>query len=507
MKVKFMQLSEFLKNCPVVRLNGSDSVTITGMCLDSRQVRPGFVFFALAGQQLDGHAFVGDAIANGAVAVVSERECVLPQEVPGAIVDNSRLALARAAQNFYGDPTRDMAVVGITGTNGKTTICYLLEAILAHAGLKPAVLGTINYRYGEQSMPAPHTTPEAPDLMGRIATFRERGARSVAMEVSSHALDQFRADGIHFQVGVFTNLTPEHLDYHQDMERYFHSKSRLFSELLDQEGSRSVINIDDPYGVRLAALLPDSLTCGQQEKADIRPISLTANLEGIHGRIMTPAGEIQIASGLLGEYNVENLLCTVGAAFALDLPLSTIERGLATAPSVPGRLERISNERGAVILVDYAHSSDALKRVLEALKALQPRRLLTVFGCGGDRDRSKRPVMGEVAARFSDIAIATSDNPRTEDPAAILTDVVNGLSRVHPQEWSVSQAKAGQGSGYLVISERREAIRFAVSLLQAGDMLLVAGKGHEDYQILGTRKIHFDDREEIRAALGEGGVG
>jgi UDP-N-acetylmuramoyl-L-alanyl-D-glutamate--2,6-diaminopimelate ligase len=501
-----MLLSELLKNCPVVKLRGSGSVIITDLCFDSRKVRPGCAFFALGGQVHDGHAFVADAVARGAVAVVSEHDCALPEEVAGVVVANSRKAMAGMAQNFFGDPTQDMAVVGITGTNGKTTISYLLESILEHAGMSPAVVGTVNYRYAGKLLPAPHTTPEAPDLLARIASFKEQGARSLALEVSSHALDQFRADGIHFRVGVFTNLTPEHLDYHRDMERYFASKCRLFRELLAAEGGRSVVNIDDPYGARLVPLVPGVLTCGRRQDADIRPVSLAMTLKGLHGRIMTPLGEVQVATRLLGEYNVENLLCSIGAAVALGLPVQTIEEGLAAAPNIPGRLERIENNRGAVILVDYAHTGDALKRVLEAMKSLRPRRLVTVFGCGGDRDRSKRAVMGNVAARLSDVTVATSDNPRTEDPLDILADIRQGLSRVYPREWSMDQACAGQGRGYLVIPDRREAIRFAVSVLNPGDLLLVAGKGHEDYQILGTQKIHFDDREEIRTALAAGGT-
>ncbi len=501
-----MMLSELLHNCPVVKLHEFRDAEISGLCFDSRRVQPGDAFFALGGLVHDGHQFVDDAMRRGASAVFTERACPLLKGVSGVIVANARQAMALAAQTYYGDPTRDMAVVGITGTNGKTTISYLLEAVLAQAELSPAVVGTVNYRYGEVELPAPHTTPEATDLLSRIAEFKQLGARSLALEVSSHALEQFRADGIHFQVGVFSNLTPEHLDYHLDMESYFQSKCRLLRELLERDAGRAVINIDDPYGARLVQLVPGALTCGQQSHADIHPITLSTTLEGICGRIATPAGEINITTGLLGEYNIENLLCCIGAAVALDLPAETIEKGLAAAPAVPGRLERIENDRGAVILVDYAHTGDALKRVLEALKSLEPQRLMTVFGCGGDRDRSKRPIMGEVAARFSDIALATSDNPRTEDPLKILEDVRVGLSRVHPCEWTTQEACKGDGNGYVVIPDRREAISFAVSMLRPGDLLLVAGKGHEDYQILGTQKVHFDDREEIRRALNRGGA-
>ena len=500
-----MRLSEILKNCPMTAWSGPEAVEITDLCFDSRRVRSGCAFFALSGLVHDGHAFVAEALQRGACAVISERARALPERIAGVVVPNARQTLAMAARNFYGDPTRDLPVVGVTGTNGKTTVSYLLESILAQAQSPSAVIGTVDYRYGDTRHAAPHTTPEAPDLLAHIADFRREGAKSVVLEVSSHALDQYRVDGLTFSVGVFTNLTPEHLDYHHDMDRYFESKCRLFEELLGRDNGRAVVNISDPYGERLVRRLAGALTCGRTPQAAVHPLDLEANLDGISGRVQTPDGILRVVSPLLGEYNVENLLCAVAAAVALHIPTDTIEAGLAAAPQVPGRLERIDNQRGAVILVDYAHTGDALKRVLEALRELGPKRLLTVFGCGGDRDRSKRPIMGEVAARFSDIALVTSDNPRTEDPLKIIADVKAGLARIHEREWSPAESRTAASRGYVVIPDRREAIRFAVSLLQPGDLLLVAGKGHEDYQILGTEKIHFDDREELRLALDAGG--
>ncbi|MGW8312247.1 MAG: UDP-N-acetylmuramoyl-L-alanyl-D-glutamate--2,6-diaminopimelate ligase [Desulfuromonadales bacterium] len=500
-----MKLAQILKNSQIQKVHGRLDIDVTGLHYDSRQIRPGDAFFALRGVVSDGHNFIPGAIASGAVAVVSEELSDPVDPVTTVLVKNSRRTLALAAAEFYGNPTRDMHVVGVTGTNGKTTVTYLLEAIMERAGLSPAVVGTVNYRYGAELRQAPHTTPEALDLMKQVSEFKNSGARSLVMEVSSHALDQYRADGVHFRVGVFTNLTPEHLDYHLDMERYFSSKYHLFKELLPRDHGRAVINVDDAYGLRLAAMLHAPLTCGRKQGCDIHPESLDVSLHGIHGRVGTPLGPVDVSSALLGDYNVENLLCAIGAAVALDLPLKTISEGLADAKGVPGRLEQIENERGAVILVDYAHTGDALRRVIDAMQALAPKRLLTVFGCGGDRDRSKRPIMAEVAASGSDIAIATSDNPRTEDPERILNDVRSGLAKVHAREWNQSEAAAGEGRGYVVIPERRQAIEFAVSLLRPGDLLLVAGKGHEDYQILGTTRIHFDDREELRRALQSGG--
>ncbi len=500
-----MKLSQILKSCQVQQVHGNMDLDVTGLHYDSRQIKNGDAFFALRGAVSDGHNFISSAIANGAKVVFCEEMLEGLEQVTAVLVENSRQAMALATAEFYGDPTKDMKVIGVTGTNGKTTITYLLEAILMRADLAPAVVGTINYRYGNDLHQAPHTTPESQDLMKQISMFRQNGARSLVMEVSSHALHQYRVDGVHFQVGVFTNLTPEHLDYHQDMEQYFSSKYHLFKELLPRDKGRAVVNVDDTYGQRLALMLPDALTCGRDRHADIYPELLDVSLQGIRGRVVTPLGTVEIASPLLGDYNVENLLCAIGAAVALGLSSQTIAMGLADATGVPGRLELIENDRGAVILVDYAHTGDALRRVIEAMQELAPRRILTIFGCGGDRDRSKRPVMSEVAARGSNIAIATSDNPRTEDPEQILNDIRRGLIKVHEREWSTSEAVTGEGKGYVVIQDRRQAIQFAVSILRPGDLLLIAGKGHEDYQILGTRRIHFDDREEVRMALQAGG--
>lgn len=501
-----MQLADLLQHVTVVETRGPVGVEVVGLNYDSRRVQPGEVFFALRGQAHDGHRFLADALARGAGVLVVED---LPAEdLPATLVrvGNARQAMAKMAQLFYGDPTRELRVVGVTGTNGKTTTTYLLEAILQAAGEAPAVVGTINYRFGASVHAAPHTTPEALELLAQIAVFKAAGARSLVMEVSSHALDQYRADGVRFEVGVFTNLTPEHLDYHGDMEHYFASKLRLFQELLAADGGRAVINVDDAYGARLAALLPEALTCGRSRQAQVRPEELAVTLDGIHGRVSTPDGPVQLDSALLGDYNVENLLGAIGAAVALGVPAAVIERGLADAAGVPGRLERVANQRGAVALVDYAHTGDALDRVLQALAALNPERIITVFGCGGDRDPRKRPVMGEVAARRSDIAVVTSDNPRTEDPLQIIAQVCQGVERVHARAWTLAEAASGEGRGYVVLPDRRAAIRFAVGLLRPRDVLLVAGKGHEDYQILGTKRIHFDDREELRAAFAEGDV-
>ena len=499
-----MKISALIDNLSPRRVDGPQDAEITGLHYDSREVLPGGAFFALRGVLTDGHRFIDDALARGASAVFMEEERPLPDGVVGVLLDDARKAMGKVADAFYGNPTVDIPVAGVTGTNGKTTITYLLESILNVAGRRPAVIGTINYRFGETQIPAPHTTPESTDLFRTIADFRRQGARSLLMEVSSHAIDQHRVEEVRFRVGIFTNLTPEHLDYHQGMEGYFNAKRRLLTDLLQSAAGLAVINIDDEYGKRIASEIPGSLSCGRDEKASVRPREMTVTLAGIEGTVDTPKGSFHLKSPLLGTFNLQNLLCAAGAAVAMDIPLEAIAGGLARAPQVPGRMERIENDRGALALVDYAHTGDALENVLRTLHDLSPRRIITVFGCGGDRDRGKRPVMGEVAARFSGLTILTSDNPRTEDPLAILEEIRAGVQRVHAREWTREEALAAEERGFLTIPDRREAISFAVETLHPGDLLLVAGKGHEDYQIIGRERLHFDDREELRRALARG---
>jgi UDP-N-acetylmuramoyl-L-alanyl-D-glutamate--2,6-diaminopimelate ligase len=497
-----MKISTLLKSLSPSRIKGSLNTEITGLFYDSRKVTPGGAFFALRGMMADGHCFIDDALARGACAVFMEEERSLPDGVTGILVGNARRALALAAAAYYGDPTDAIPVIGVTGTNGKTTVTYLIESILRAAGRNPAVFGTIDYRFGGRHLPSPHTTPESVDLLKTVTEFRREGADSLVMEVSSHGLDQDRAGGVRFDVGVFTNLTSEHLDYHGDMERYFASKSRLFTGPGSATG-RAVINIDNSYGARLAAQLKNSLTCGTARKADIRPRGMHFSLVGIEGVVETPWGPFGLCSRLLGKFNLQNLLCAAGAGLVLNIPPEVVAEGLNTTIQVPGRLESIENDRNVLILVDYAHTGDALGKVLTTLGSLSPRRIITVFGCGGDRDHSKRPVMGELAARLSGLVVLTSDNPRTEDPLAILDEVREGVQRIHPRECSRQEAASLPGKGFIAIPDRREAIVFAVAILRPGDLLLVAGKGHEDYQIMGHERIHFDDREELRRALGQ----
>jgi len=494
-----MQLAALTAAIPAAEIAGNLAQEITGLFYDSRAVIPGGLFFALPGVQVDGHDFIGAAVDKGAVAVVMERPCPLPDGVAGILVGDARQAMGMMASRYFGEPTAGMTVVGVTGTNGKTTVTYLIEALLQDAGKHPAVVGTVAYRCGDLQLPAPHTTPESVDLFRVLAEFREAGCDALVMEVSSHALMQQRIAGVRVDVGVFTNLTPEHLDYHRDMDGYYAAKRRLFCSDDAWCASRAVINLDDPYGAQLTRDLKHSVTCSTRQEATLQVLESSLTLDGIRARVMTPQGELALQSPLLGRFNLQNLLCAAGVGVALGMPLELIAKALARARRVPGRLEAVPNRFGAQLLVDYAHTGDALEKALQALRDLQPRRLVTVFGCGGDRDRSKRPVMGEVAGRYSELAIATSDNPRTEEPLAILADIRPGLEKVCSELDREHLSRTQRG--FLVIPDRREAIAFAVSLLEAGDVLLVAGKGHEDYQIIGREKFHFDDREELRSAV------
>jgi UDP-N-acetylmuramoyl-L-alanyl-D-glutamate--2,6-diaminopimelate ligase len=491
---------------------GNTDVEIRGLFYDSRRVEPGGLFFALRGVTVDGHRFLQRAVEAGAAALVVEDATDAPPGVPCAIVRDARLAMSLMAAVFYGNPTDGIPLVGITGTNGKTTTTFLIEAMLEKSGIPTAVLGTINYRFRDTTLPAPNTTPESVDLQMILHQLVALGARGVVMEVSSHALEQRRVDGCRFDVGIFTNLTRDHLDYHHDMDSYRASKQRLFSELLVPDKvkpSRSaVVNIDDPAGSQfVAAAACPVITYGLAAEARIRARNVLFSTGGISGILCTPAGEIDFSSRLLGRFNLYNILAASSAAFALGVPLQAIRDGITEHGTVEGRLERVENERGVTLLVDYAHTGDALENVLATLSELEHGRIVTVFGCGGDRDRGKRPIMGGIAGRYSDLAIVTSDNPRTEEPASIIAEVRAGILPLGIREYTTSELSGGFAErGFLCLQSRREAIRLAVRLAKPGDIVLIAGKGHEDYQIIGTEKHHFDDREEAALAFREEGV-
>jgi UDP-N-acetylmuramoyl-L-alanyl-D-glutamate--2,6-diaminopimelate ligase len=495
-----MRLSELLQPVPSMLRDGDDT-DVSGIAVDSRAVRPGDVFFALAGTRTDGRRHVAEAVARGARAVVAAGDV----EVSGVtlvVSDDPRRLLGRAAARLAGDPSAHLTLVGVTGTNGKTTTTYLLEAIWRAAGLRPGVVGTIAYRFAGASRPAPLTTPDAVALQTLLATMREAGTTHVAIEVSSHALAQERVAGARFDAAVFTNLTRDHLDFHGDLETYYAAKARLFLDHLPAGGKPdpvAVVNVDDPAGARLAASVRTRcVPVGRSAAAAVRPLEVETTLAGTRGVLALDGARLPFECRLVGAPHVENVLGAAAAAWALGIPLAAIAAGLAAVEPPPGRIEQITGP-GFTVVVDYAHSPDALARVLDVLRPLTPGALIAVFGCGGDRDRGKRPLMGEAAARRSDLVVLTSDNPRSEAPARILADVEVGVRDAGLP--ALSRAAPG-ARGYVVEPDRRAAIGLAVGLARPGDLVLVAGKGHEDYQIVGLEKRHLDDREEVRRALG-----
>ncbi len=495
------QLLDGLYGC---QIKGDDCLPISGLAYHSQEVEPGNVFVAIPGHKTDGHRFIAAALEKGARVIVTERELTPPPGATVVQVPHTRLALAHLSAAFYDHPSRELALVGITGTNGKTTTTFLLEAILTAAGHRVGVLGTVNYRVGERTWPAPVTTPESLDLNRFLREMRREGATHALLEVSSHALDLKRVDRVEFAAGIFTNLSQDHLDYHKDLDGYFAAKSRLFLEILGNgRGPQglAVLNLDDPRGQELRQRVPvPAITYGNHPESQVRPLAARFHREGLEARLLTPQGEVEIASGLVGPYNLSNILAACAAALGLGLSPETVVRGVASLAGVPGRLERFGPPGGPHMFVDYAHTPDALASVLSALKSLKFAHLITVFGCGGDRDRSKRPLMGQAAAEASDLVIVTSDNPRSEDPIAIIAEIEAGLQDMGFPVLSLAAARRGE-RGYLVVPDRREAIHLAVQLAGPDDGVLVAGKGHEDYQIVGHERRHFDDREEVQEAL------
>jgi len=479
---------------------------------DSRRVMPGGIFVAVTGARADGNQFVAEATKRGAVAVVSEQPRPADLSTANSIVwmrvVDARQALAKAAALVHDHPSRKLALAGITGTNGKTTTAHLIESIFTAAGKKSAIMGTISYRIGEEQAPADFTTPEASELQDFLRRAVEAGVTHAVMEVSSIALDMRRADELEFAAAAFTNLTQDHLDFHNSMESYFAAKQKLFDGGVGKRPARAIINLDDPRGAELKALCGETvMTYALNTRADISTDARNFGLDGLHFVARTPAGPVRINSSLVGRPHAYNTLCAIGVGLALGFDCETIARGVKECRGVPGRFERVTanghnghnghNGVDIAVIVDYAHTPDALANVLRTVRDAQaaqngckPKgRVITVFGCGGDRDRVKRPLMGEEAARLSDFVIATSDNPRSEDPLLILNDIRVGLARV--------------GKHYDLMVDRREAIFRAILQARPGDVILIAGKGHETYQILPTGKIHFDDREVAREALVE----
>jgi len=460
-------------------------VSCAGISYDSRKVRVGDAFFCISGHKFDGHDFAHDAVNRGAVAIVATKSHSAESEVPTVLVSKSRIALAGASANIFGCPSHKLPIIGVTGTNGKTTTTYLVDSILRNAGRITGLIGTVETRIGQETLPNERTTPDSLELQGLFARMLDLGVQAVSMEVSSHAIDLHRVDFVRFAVVAFTNLTQDHLDYHRTMDEYFSVKKRLFTQA---DAENRVINIDDPAGLLLAFELDDVITVGLNPDAEIRADDVELLPGQSRFRLSTPAGSAEVLLPLAGAYNVSNALVAAGCAYALGLTVQQIALGLAQAVQVPGRLERIDEGQPFSVFVDYAHTPDSLEQVLHALKVVTPGRLIVVFGCGGDRDPAKRPLMGAAASKGADHVVITSDNPRSEDPEAIIAQIERGVV---------------EGcSTYQVEMDRAKAIGAALTLARAGDAVLIAGKGHEDYQIFADKTIRFVDREVATEVLG-----
>jgi UDP-N-acetylmuramoyl-L-alanyl-D-glutamate--2,6-diaminopimelate ligase len=487
-----MKLRRLLAGAEVSRITGAAETEILSVAYDSRRVVPGGIFFALRGEKADGTEFAGDAIRRGAAAIASEnprpKECPTHSswiELPSG---SGRRGLARVAANFYRHPADGLQLVGVTGTNGKTTTAFLVDSILRVAGFTSGLIGTTGYRMPTGNRMAVNTTPESLDLQEMFAEIRDAGGTHAVLETSSHALAMERLWGCHFAVAVFTNLTQDHLDYHKTIGDYFAAKRLLFEGTGSGAPAIGIINLDDPYGAQLAGLAQRTLTYGLKTPADLTARKFALSIKGLEFSAQTPVGNIHVRSPLVGRFNVFNILAAIGAGIGLNVPSAKIEEGIAKLDLVPGRFQRIDEGQPFSVVVDYAHTDDALRNVITAARELDPSaRIITVFGAGGDRDRGKRPLMGEAAGSLSDVVVLTSDNPRGEDPLRIINDVVVGLQK--------SNAK------YQVQPDREQAIAAALEQARPGDIVLLAGKGHETYQVLRDGTVEFDDREKARAIL------
>ena len=482
---------------------------VTAVVQDSRRAAPGSLFVAVRGFHSDGHRFIPQAVGQGAVAVVAEESAsveVVP-DIPVIRVPDSRKALARLAAKFYDYPSRRIKLVGITGTKGKTTTSYLMRSIIEAAGHQAGLIGTIDYRIGDRVYPAPNTTPESLDLQALFAEMAERGARYCVLEVSSHALALGRTDECEFEAAAFTNLAHEHLDFHRTMDEYGAAKALLFSSLASDKAA--VVNMDDAFGSaiikRTAARV---ITYGITGHADVRPAgNIGHNISGLSLAVSTPSGEINIESSLVGRHNIYSILAAVGLGIALGFSGEAVATGIKQMKAVPGRMEKVVAGQTFGVLVDYAHTEGSLRSLLEAVREMTGKRVITVFGCGGDRDRAKRPKMGAAAIAHSDLVIVTSDNPRTEDSLAIIGEIEAGMTagirmeKLEPLCCGPRARSVSNKTPYAVIPDRADAIETAVRLAGPGDVVVLAGKGHEDYQIVGESKHHFDDREEARKAI------
>jgi UDP-N-acetylmuramoyl-L-alanyl-D-glutamate--2,6-diaminopimelate ligase len=498
-----MKLAQLLEGVQVTKMYQSmygrmvvtHDVEVSGLQYDSRKVEANDCFVAIKGTGADGHTFIGAAIDRGAKAVVMEDDTALPDSffmhngVIKLVVPDSRRALAMLSANYYGHPSKQVTLVGVTGTNGKTTATHLVRSILERAGQKTGLIGTIEYKIGDETLPASHTTPESLELNELFTTMLNKGCSAVAMEVSSHALHQSRVYGLEFDVAVFTNLTQDHLDYHGTMDAYFEAKKILFDSL--RSSAHASTNVDDPYGQSMVASTPAAkITYSASGEADVRASNVRLSIEGTTFDILHANDSVTISSPLVGRFNVYNMLSAFSAGVALGIPQETIRRGIESVQSVRGRFEKINSPKGWTAIIDYAHTPDALEKCLRTIHDVVPQdrrgKIIAVFGAGGDRDKAKRPLMGNIGGALSDLAVITSDNPRTEDPAAIVEEIIQGLPK---------------GTRFIREIDRRSAIHKALQLAEPGDVVLIAGKGHEDYQVQGTQKIHFSDREVVEELI------
>lgn len=497
-----VRLNDLLPPISVKETHGSTELSVKGITYDSRQVKPDYIFVAISGYTEDGNYYIPQALEAGAAVVISSKrieKLTRPSRWGGSatqiVVENPRKALAKLATIFYNYPSDKLNIIGITGTNGKTTVSYLAEAIFKENGAKVGVLGTIAYRLGEKILPAPITTPQSSDLQQILRKLVDGKFSTVVMEVSSHALSLDRVEGCEFDSALFTNLSREHLDFHKSMEEYLKEKIKLFSILgKDARKEReklAVLNLDDPSTEKIIqSTKAKIITYGIEKKADVVAKNIKLNLEKTTFTLLSPNGETKISLPLIGKYNVYNALAASTVALGQGISLDIIKSGLEKVSSIPGRFEKIDCGQPFTVIVDYAHTDEALRNLLHACGELKPRRIITVFGCGGDRDRGKRPLMGEVAVDLSDYVLVTSDNPRSEDPERIALDIEVGIKR------------KGK-SNYQTIIDRFQAIEKALSMAKKGDLIAIVGKGHEDYQLFKDRRIHFDDREVARKILSE----
>lgn len=477
-----MRLGDVCLGLDIKVLQGDLDIDITGICYDSRQAGPGSLFVCIAGLKTDGHLFAKQAVNNGAVAVLAEKEIELDKKVNLLIAENTRNGLAVVSDNYYNHPSRNLRVIGVTGTNGKTTTTHIIKAILEEQACKTGIMGTLYARLGDRSRQYGHTTPESTDIQEFFHFLAANQAQYAVMEISSHALELHRVDNIDFDIAIFTNLTQDHLDYHGSMERYREAKLKLFKMITKDSGKFCLINADDPSASQfIQACRAPHYTYGMHSSADFRAVNIHSTLKGTKFSVESKSGNFDIEMRLIGGFSVYNALAAIAFARSEQIPIQIIQKALLKLAGVPGRFEQVDLGQNYTVVVDYAHTPDGLENILQTARDLAENRLITVFGCGGDRDRSKRPLMGAIAGKYSDFCIVTSDNPRTEDPQTIIDDILPGLNLIDTAR-------------YAVVPDRREAINHAIHMARPGDLVIIAGKGHETYQLIKGQVLDFDDR-------------